>query len=215
MKRIQHFPFPFLQNSTFVSAIILLLNIFKTKRAGLSTDINKDLVQVQVALRVLKLSEKRLQAAGRLWELIQELQSLDGPMSLRVPPKDESHYSRMGVSESNTLLKDPPPPALMQSAGNPETSANFPSAVNEVYPQYRRPFEPGTSIEQLLADTPVLDTSLTADGWGNSSDAATGILDDELMSMWMAVPTDFMNIDEWDAYIENINLVDVNWSDAH
>jgi hypothetical protein len=53
-----------------------------------------------------------------------------------------------------------------------------------------------TSLEQLLAETAQFETlghsSIPiVNGWDDSSTTANGLLDDELMSLWMAAPTDF------------------------
>ncbi|KAJ7801297.1 fungal-specific transcription factor domain-containing protein [Mycena olivaceomarginata] len=43
-------------------------------------------------------------------------------------------------------------------------------------------------------------------------DANNNIFDDELMSMWMAAPTDVANINNWDAYMDNrIGDANANW----
>jgi hypothetical protein len=47
------------QNAVFVSGLILVLYTLKTKRAGLSHDKNKDLVQVATAMDFLKFGESR------------------------------------------------------------------------------------------------------------------------------------------------------------
>ncbi|KAJ7647922.1 fungal-specific transcription factor domain-containing protein [Roridomyces roridus] len=66
----------FLQNPTFVSAVILLMNIFAAKcRARVGLNLDKDLAQCRKASKVFKACEARWQAAGRQWELLQELQS--------------------------------------------------------------------------------------------------------------------------------------------
>ncbi|KAJ7505469.1 hypothetical protein B0H11DRAFT_1978892 [Mycena galericulata] len=198
LDRFRRLPFPFLQNPTFVSAVILLLNIFENKRAGLSMDISKDLSQVQTALTILKFTEPRWQSAGRLWELLQDLQSLDNPSSFKGPSTTDPSHGATRTS-FNSLPRDPPRTA---QAGTP--APNYSGNANDVYTQNGRTFEPGTSIEQLLAETPAPDSIVPANGWNQSTD-------DEVMSMWLTAPTDFMNIDQWDAYIQNINVVDVDW----
>ncbi|KAJ7175427.1 fungal-specific transcription factor domain-containing protein [Mycena filopes] len=52
---------PTLMNSVFVSGIILVLNMFNTKRAhpGLSMDLKKDLAHVDTAMEVMKVLESR------------------------------------------------------------------------------------------------------------------------------------------------------------
>ncbi|KAJ7650977.1 hypothetical protein FB45DRAFT_1018341 [Roridomyces roridus] len=86
MNRSEHLPSPFLQNATFISAVVLLLNTFATKRVGVSLDVSNDMTQIRIAMKVFKACEARWQSAGRRWELLQELQYLDGYLSVRAPP---------------------------------------------------------------------------------------------------------------------------------
>ncbi|KAJ7740271.1 fungal-specific transcription factor domain-containing protein [Mycena maculata] len=175
--KLQRPPLPWFQNFVFISAVILLLNTFGSKRAGLLLDADTDLGHVETALKILKFTELRFHRAGRFRDLIQELQSLDG-----LVPRNEVKHS---AGESSELV-DPSPSADLP----PTLSANAPGVVNA---QDRPSFEPGVSIEQLLAETDP--------AW----DSSGPLLDNEMMSMWMAAPTDFMNMDQWDAYLENIN----------
>ncbi|KAJ7758566.1 fungal-specific transcription factor domain-containing protein [Mycena maculata] len=187
LNRVHHLPFLWLQNSVFVSAVILLLNLFGSKRAGLPIDTNKDLAQVETALRLLKLAETWWQPAGRLWELVQELQSLDGSF---VRPRNELDLVYCGGPGIIEFLRDTPPPACMRVGEGLGATSGVP---NKVYAQAQpgQSFKPGTSIEQLLADATGEDPNIPAD--------------DEMMSMWTAAPTDFMNINQWDAYIGTMN----------
>lgn len=141
-------------------------------------------IEVRTHLRFrTPIPSRRSQTAGRLWDLVQELQSLDSSLPWK-PPKNElqsAYGNEPGVLQPNMAFV----------AGNPGPSSNFPGPTHGFYEQHGQSFEPGTSIEQLLADTPVLDTAAT-NGWRDSSGLANEILDDEIMSMWMAVPTDFM-----------------------
>ncbi|KAJ7505475.1 fungal-specific transcription factor domain-containing protein [Mycena galericulata] len=194
-------PFPHIQTPVFVSAVILLMNIFGSRRVGLSIDNGKDLAQVEKAVEILNFGASRWQTAGRLRELILELQSMDYSR-----PREGLHWAYGGASgllQPNVVLKDSDP-TCMTSEGNPVPSADFPGDADENFEQFGHPFEPGTSIEQLLANTHSLQQSDPKKDW-TTSEQENGILDDEIMSIWMAVPTDFTNMAQWDAYIENMN----------
>ncbi|KAJ7486084.1 fungal-specific transcription factor domain-containing protein [Mycena galericulata] len=167
----------FLQTPVFLSAVILLTNIFGSKRAGLSIDNSKDWAQVETALEILKLGASRWRSSGRLWDMLQELRSVD---SSRPRNNGAADAEQPQVVFTNTTS--------MESAGKALPPANFFGVADEFYAQPRQPFEPGTSIEQLLADVTAPDTSAAANGWITVPEL---VLDDELMSMWMAVPTDF------------------------
>ncbi|KAJ7758567.1 fungal-specific transcription factor domain-containing protein [Mycena maculata] len=59
MDEPHYMPFFWLQTSVFVSAVIVLLNIFGSRRVGLSIDTPKDLAHVETALELLKSGESR------------------------------------------------------------------------------------------------------------------------------------------------------------
>lgn len=151
----------------------------------------------------------RWQAAGRLWELLGELRSLDDLFPLKNPPNNagepklprpQSVFTASEIPQSSTSVHDKPYPQHGQSI--PEHLWSGPLSSDHFEPA------PGVSIEQLLADTEPLD----------SMDI---VFDDELLSMWMAAPTDIScvilhsyragwlmccrNIGSWDAYYANIN----------
>ncbi|KAJ7043879.1 fungal-specific transcription factor domain-containing protein [Mycena alexandri] len=155
-------PFPTVANAVFISGIILVLNSFGTKRSGRSMATDKDSNLIETAMELLKLMESRFQPIGRLWELLRELRSLD-PLPVNYPASGE--------------------PASVPSHGQRLDSGklnqgSFFEPFPELSDRGRSPrLKPGMSIEQLLADTDHLT-------------AMNGAFDDELMSMWMAVPTD-------------------------
>ncbi|KAJ7725379.1 hypothetical protein B0H16DRAFT_1430002 [Mycena metata] len=150
-------PFPTVANAIFISAIILFLNSFGTKRGGRPVATDKDTNLIETAMEIMKLMETRFQSMGRLWELLRELRSLDR-LPVNYPPTDD----------------------LGSFGRSPDLSDGG-------------PLKPGMSIEQLLADTDHLT-------------ATNGAFDEELMAMWMAVPTDISNFGEWDAYIGSRNF---------
>ncbi|KAJ7505493.1 fungal-specific transcription factor domain-containing protein [Mycena galericulata] len=193
MTRMHGLPSCFVQTPVFVSAVILIMSSFGSKRGGLSVDSSKDLAQVAKGMDMLNFAASRWQTAGRLCALVQELQSLE---------LYSTHSGAPSVEQSNVLLTERPSP-FMPSAWIPGPSATFSGVTDQFYAQDASSFEPGTSIEQLLADAA---PSEQGNDWTTSSDPANDIvLDDEVMSMWMAVPTDFTNMLQWDAYIENMN----------
>ncbi|KAJ6476873.1 fungal-specific transcription factor domain-containing protein [Mycena sanguinolenta] len=165
LSRLQRLPLPNVFTPVFVSGVILVLHILGTKRAGLPADRNKDLLHVSTALQILKFTETRLQPAGRLWELLRELWSLDGPLLL-----------------DNLVRKD-----CRSEADAPSAGVHTSSVSNGQYyyhPQLEQPFEystlEGAQTESMQGRS--IEELLTSDG-----------LDDELMSMWMAAPRDIMN----------------------
>ncbi|KAJ7758574.1 fungal-specific transcription factor domain-containing protein [Mycena maculata] len=185
--RLQRVAPAFLHNAVFVSAVILLLNIFGSKRAGLALDTRKDLEYVGVALDILNISETRCHRAGRMGDMIRELMSSDG--SLPKPAPRDRYYSTYtaepGDAVEDSALSWDAPLMSRGESGSPVTFAGS-------YMQPGPTLGPGVSIEELIAT-------------GSSAD---GILDDEMMSMWMGAPIDW-NPHKWDTYIGNINVADI------
>ncbi|KAF8168658.1 fungal-specific transcription factor domain-containing protein [Mycena galopus ATCC 62051] len=160
-------------NPVFVSGVILVLYMLGTKRAGLSMDKNKDLVCVATALKILKFAEARSQPAGRAWELLRELSTLDGLLPMEAPPRDESDS---GISGSGIPIPTPSPTNVANEYCYSQLEQS--SDSHSVPAGDQTDSMHGKSINELLA-------------WnGHLSTTMEGILDDEFMSMWMAAPTD-------------------------
>ncbi|KAJ7696002.1 fungal-specific transcription factor domain-containing protein [Mycena rosella] len=208
-------PEPFPMNSVFVSGIILLLNLFTTKRAGLSPEKNRDMEEVGMAMEFLKFTASRWQPAGRLLELLQELKSLDGPLSVKWAAKNERQPAGASASKSEpTMVSRETPPAFNQSAFDelyPTHELSFESDLwNGTVPSngsYNDP-ETGIILQQLLADTAEFD-SVNLSTENGSSGFANSIFDDsELASLWTAAPTNLASIGSWNAYLETGMMVD-------
>ncbi|KAJ7496083.1 fungal-specific transcription factor domain-containing protein [Mycena galericulata] len=260
LDKLQRLALPQMQMSVFISGVVLLLNLFGVKRAGLPIDVGKELAHVTTSMRILKFFETRWQSAGRLWELLQELQAWEGPP----PPKhtrreptaperapepapcqiddaDMCPMQRRAMEEAAAQAASVftnPKPAQEDAATQPFPANSFASVSDELS-SYSMPHQPqsmdvwndqflstqnnitttaqqaGLSIEQLLAATAGYDdaTGLTksVDQWSDSTGLANMMVDDDLMSMWMAAPTGFANLADWDAYIETKSGTGLNW----
>ncbi|KAJ7115138.1 fungal-specific transcription factor domain-containing protein [Mycena crocata] len=206
-----------LVSASFVSGIMLLLNVFSAKRAGgLVVDVEKDLAHVATAMAALKFMEQTCQTAGRAWELLQELRWRDvGP-----------GFKTASSTTKESLI----PEAVSALAPDESVATDVPDLWN------RGHFAPSAvdmSIEQLLAATAGYDTGgsiVPANQWGDiarvdASHAHGGsefnvenltanpmMMDDEVMSMWMAAPSGFGNLNEWHSYISMENAPGFNWS---
>ncbi|KAK7048220.1 fungal-trans domain-containing protein [Favolaschia claudopus] len=218
LRQRQRIPPTNLINPVFVSGIILVLNMLATKRAGLPVDKKKDLPLVATAMEILKFSESRLQPVGRLWELLREIWSIDGTLpNESPPPPDVRHRSAEVPTPTPAPASAPSPePNPVQSPPQP----NGESGVGEdFFTQLRQSFEQSLPDPQWSA-TPSFTSPSQLDSTGLSAEqffhdpAAQNpqtLFDDELMSMWMATPTDVTNINNWDAYMGNRNSGEMNW----
>ncbi|KAJ7865647.1 hypothetical protein B0H14DRAFT_2573833 [Mycena olivaceomarginata] len=126
LRKLQRIPPSDLINAVFLSGVTLILCTLGTKRAGLLTDRNNDLVRVETAMEILRFAASRVQPSGRLRELLQNLRSLDG-----------------GTPESNPEPSLPSPPSIYHA----QYSTLWTTPSSDQSPVLR----PGMSIEQLLA----------------------------------------------------------------
>ncbi|KAF8208778.1 fungal-specific transcription factor domain-containing protein [Mycena galopus ATCC 62051] len=214
LRKRQRIPLPSIINPVFVSGIVLVLNILATKRAGIPLDKkNKDLLLVATAMEILKFAEARMQPVGRLWELLQEIWSIDGSL----PLASNGEHDSMDASASPPALSPPAPVPRappVQSTSLPPP--DVPGVTDDFFTQLRKSFEQPIP-ESNWDGAPAFDQSAQS-GQGMSVDQmfppaqdSSHMFDDELMSMWMATPTDVANINHWDAYVDNRNGADVNW----
>ncbi|KAJ7043932.1 fungal-specific transcription factor domain-containing protein [Mycena alexandri] len=179
LQKLQRLLPPNIYDPVFVSGLILGLNMFASKCAGLM-DMNRDLTYVQRAMDILKFRENRWQTLGRLYELLGELLSLDGPTQKTPHGADESMKGNpLSVSTGSTVPESHLEPVLGSSFPSNQYSEPRPATIIE-------------HIEQQLGDTIPLDPMHL-------------VLDDELLSMWLAAPTDVSTIGLWDTYYANIN----------
>ncbi|KAF7374352.1 Zn(2)-C6 fungal-type domain-containing protein [Mycena sanguinolenta] len=182
LSTLRRVPPPILITAVSIAGIVLLLNMLRAKRTGAGLPVgknkDKDLNHVAKAMDILKFAEARLQPVGRLWEVLREL------WILQCPPNNEIHSPE--ACSSSTIFQSSSTDGHLQPG-----SLHFESSLqsSDQAPRLR----PGTSIEQLLADTDPLD-------------GMNSILDDELMSMLMGTSTDVANMDLWDAYVEDRNI---------
>ncbi|PCH38618.1 hypothetical protein WOLCODRAFT_136368 [Wolfiporia cocos MD-104 SS10] len=61
------------QTGLFVSGIVLLLNIWGSKRSSITIDVAKEMADVQKCMDLLKIAEKHWYFAGRGWDILHEL----------------------------------------------------------------------------------------------------------------------------------------------
>ncbi|KAF7337009.1 Fungal-trans domain-containing protein [Mycena venus] len=186
LRKLQRVPLPSILDPVFVSTVILILNSLRTKRTALPME--KDWYQVARAMEIFKFAESRLQPAGRVWDLLRELSTLEA-VPFEYPPNHEPHSDGSGPSFSGI----PESPALdVPEEYHPQPCQSFDVWNRPLPSDQTSTLRPGMTIEQLLADA-------------DSLDAMNSILDDQLMSMLMAPSADVANMDQWDTYVEHSN----------
>ncbi|KAH6913531.1 fungal-specific transcription factor domain-containing protein [Coprinopsis sp. MPI-PUGE-AT-0042] len=84
------YPMPHVQMPVFTAGIVLLLGIWGGKRSGLSTDPNKEMVDVHKCMKMLRNCERHWHSAGRLWDILYELASVgELPLPQPTPPSNK------------------------------------------------------------------------------------------------------------------------------
>ncbi|KAJ7709658.1 fungal-specific transcription factor domain-containing protein [Mycena rosella] len=214
LKKSQRVPSSFIINHIFISGVILFLNIFRSRGASVSVDKNPDIARIRTAMTILKSAESRWQSAGRLWELLQELHSLDlkWPTQIKLLPA-ESGASKAGVAAAITTSRETSSTTQHEFHTNyTESFAPAPyhpwnniHSSDQSLPLNNDP-DPNFSIEQLLADTAEFDTLIPNSGWGDSAGLSNNMIDDEFMSLLLAAPIDFpaRSREEWNLYTSNV-----------
>ncbi|KAJ6467070.1 fungal-specific transcription factor domain-containing protein, partial [Mycena vitilis] len=76
MRRKGSAPFAMDLSTMFTSGLVLLLNVWSSKRTGLVSDTHREMVNVHKCMEVIRSFESRWQAAGVLWDILAELASV-------------------------------------------------------------------------------------------------------------------------------------------
>ncbi|KZV76630.1 hypothetical protein PENSPDRAFT_646069 [Peniophora sp. CONT] len=107
----QRFPstaFPdFLHHAACSSGVMIMLNVWTAKSYGVAIDAAKEMEHVALCMDIIKEAESRWHAAGRLWDVMNELSSISTPLdelSLPAPPKRSRSPTETG--DRNAGLRD-------------------------------------------------------------------------------------------------------------
>lgn len=99
----------------FSSAVVLLLNVFAGRKAGIEPHTSKDMQDVYKAMEMIKRNEDRFQSSGKLWDVLWELGSAgDLPLpSSTVPSNSRSVNMKPApapLQPGGATAGYPPPP---------------------------------------------------------------------------------------------------------
>ncbi|KAJ7147903.1 fungal-specific transcription factor domain-containing protein [Mycena crocata] len=230
VKRFRRVPLAPMQMPPFVFSVVLILNVFGAKRAGLPIDVNKELSYVGTAMEALQLWETRYQISGRGWELMNILRSRDDcPRFIQNGAKAPSRFDSLAKPHTVEAVFTGKPVVEEHSSSEPNAHQLSTLPANTMQAPAADIWNgtgmsnltAGTdmSIEQMLAATSQYDRAGTGSletQWGGTGEVGgaaedsngTGFasanmpMDEEVMSMWMAAPTNFRNLDEWDSYLD-------------
>ncbi|KAI0080946.1 hypothetical protein K474DRAFT_1588813 [Panus rudis PR-1116 ss-1] len=141
---------PFNYSSLFLSAVVILLNIWGGKRSGLTIDLEREMADVHAVMDMLKSLENRWHTAGRLWDVIYDL-AFTG--NLPLPSDSRARVNRKRDRDSdtpetdNTLSTENQTPSSVP--GHPSPAVASPS-TEPVTPLHELQEEAESSVEQHL-----------------------------------------------------------------
>ncbi|KAF7318508.1 Zn(2)-C6 fungal-type domain-containing protein [Mycena chlorophos] len=145
-RRKGNVPVSFNFYAVFTSGIVLLLNIWSGKRAGLVADPTRELANVQKCMDVVRICEDRWQHAGLLWDILAELASVGQlPLPLLAPgsqPPESSSAPRPTKPRPNPRARYPSA-SVAAAQGKPYAEAQMDSAWHHA--------EPSQSVSQAQA----------------------------------------------------------------
>ncbi|KAG6812669.1 hypothetical protein H0H92_001427 [Tricholoma furcatifolium] len=109
---------PHLQMAAFTCGIVLLLNMWNSKRLGLSIDLKKEINDINKCMQTLRRAEARWATAGRLWDIMFELASVgDLPLPKSSPPAHSNKRDRGVDSPTSSVAQ-----TSHSSASTPEVA---------------------------------------------------------------------------------------------
>ncbi|KAK7017406.1 Zn(2)-C6 fungal-type domain-containing protein [Favolaschia claudopus] len=218
-------------HAVFTSAIVLLLNVWSSKRNGRVSDTNRDLLYVQKCMEVARLCEGRWQTAGLMCDILAELASV-GKLTLvnpNVERRCEGRESERAPESSSDSTSDRliQVPQFRSYSSPEETSSEATSANN-----YRSSSEMEPST---FASPSASDAEANAEAWSapyytsfeagpNQAPAHNAreffnMFDRDTIAMWSNAPTS-LEVNDWGAYFSNFNEItqtrgDTNANERH
>ncbi|KAG6908595.1 hypothetical protein DXG01_003998 [Tephrocybe rancida] len=130
-----------MQMSTFISGIVLLLNIWHGKRSGLSTDPSRDMDDVHKCMEYLRRCETRWASAGRLWDILYELAFVgELPLPKAGPPAFSNKRDRDSDSPVGSGVQGTNTPTSSIVEGPQTTAGDISQTQTKLQPEQRFPY---------------------------------------------------------------------------
>jgi len=218
--------YPIILMAAFTSGLIIVLNVWGGQKSGLLQNTAKEMANVQICLNVLKEGEKRWHIAGRLYDMLKEIGSLN---EQRRPIADQTMRNLSSMKSGNEDLPVlnsayPPPPVILPNMTTipPAPMCNSTGATFQHDWDHANPavlptanYDGGPGWYDNFND-------VASQGWAPPSargveyemvdelmdDAPlmypNGIVNAEMLSLWSEASATFSG-EEWDAYISNIS----------
>ncbi|KAF8176911.1 fungal-specific transcription factor domain-containing protein [Mycena galopus ATCC 62051] len=134
--------------AVFISSIVLLLNVWSGKRAGLVPDRSREISNVHKCMEVVRLCEDQWQTAGLLWDILAELASVgrlplpDPNMLGMVGTEYDAHQQAIASNVHRTqpgATLPPVPPNARYSSMPPEVTDRILLGARDLQQTFDRP----------------------------------------------------------------------------
>ncbi|KAJ7091076.1 fungal-specific transcription factor domain-containing protein [Mycena epipterygia] len=174
-------------SDVFNSALVLLLNLWSDRRAGLAPNSSRDLENVHKCMDVLRLCEDRWPTAGMLWDILADLASVG-----QSPVRSSSLSLAQAYSE--------PHDAVAGDTVQLTVPGTFASTTHE--PQYTPPYAPAQEYDAAGGEMPPIAEEMFANNTWFPPAApfadydATAMIDSDMIATWMNPPIGF-GPDDW------------------
>ncbi|KAF8628855.1 hypothetical protein AX15_003649 [Amanita polypyramis BW_CC] len=201
--------------AAFVAGVILLLNLWIGKRAGVAVAPEKGRADLDRCLYVLETCEKRWHIAGRLWDVLHELATMRNEL---VPPEQMLSRKRPRQSQSQTVVGEDFVRAgtstdLSNALSLPRLDTQHsPSAGYDTLSPSSSNISTMTMLESSSSPASIQDIDFNTDllniDIGSSLPAAIPegklFANYDAASMWYNVPMHF-DVNDWDFFISTMN----------
>ncbi|KAF8813792.1 hypothetical protein BYT27DRAFT_7180557 [Phlegmacium glaucopus] len=227
---LHYYPMTFM--TTFTSGLIIVLNVWGGQKSGLLKNAAKEMANVQICLNVLKEGEKRWHNAGRLYDILKEISSLNEQPGPTVGDQTMSTKSDNLVSNS-TNLRITPQPAILPNMTTMPPAPNYNSigattdndwGLNNLLPSQMGIIHATPAATNYDGGRYVNFNDVASQGWAAPSARCgelemimsdefmvdlslmypNGMVDVEMLPLWSEAPATFSG-EEWDTYIANLS----------
>ncbi|KAJ7926737.1 fungal-specific transcription factor domain-containing protein [Mycena leptocephala] len=198
--------------AVFMSAIVLLLNVWSGKRTGMVPDTNREMENVFKCMQVVRMCETRWQLAGVLWDILAELASI-GHLSLPtngIPTSSQPFtlYPRYDGRLPSVKDASHMSPGLYQSVGRHQPSftggAGGDSGTSPMEPS---PFAPKPTSETWFPpDDPYAEMSTDPSQASRELGEMMSLIDSDTISMWTNTPLG-VEVDDWGTYLTDFSEI--------
>ncbi|KAF9075422.1 fungal-specific transcription factor domain-containing protein [Rhodocollybia butyracea] len=148
---------PHILYGAFISAMVIMLNLWGSKRAGIKIDHQKEIEDAKIIMDILHVCDQRWNIAGRFWDMLSELVRDFNLID---------HYQ-----PSNKRARNANDPINSQ----PSQQSHIPSSQSQASTSYQTSYTAPSNYNSQLNPQPSVDSQLASQlmyGWKSSSEVS-------------------------------------------